>query len=278
MASVRTPDHVFTGLCDSDEEARAWIGQIHQSPRHSSAHIHYLLSPPTGDLKDFVALVERLIVEAGHWGAKNIVAEMKSDSETFPLFRRVGFSVLTKFRIYRFELPLGRQPHKVRRWRIWNSKDIHNMRNLYFTLIPPLIQPVEPLTRREMLGLVYYGESGVLQAYADLVYGPVGVWVLPFIHPQTSEDIVDLLAQLILDLPDLAGRPVYIVARSYQPWIESALKNLPAEVSPEHVLMSRYLALRQRVGANIPFAVLENGKTEPTIPFTPIKRHQKKSG
>lgn len=219
-------------------------------------------------------MLEGLIIKAGQWGSKQIVAEMTPDSDMFLQFKQAGFSVLAKHRIFKFNLPMDYQPKTNRSWRLWNSADVHKMRNLYFTLVPPLIQPVEPLSRREMLGLVYYDASGELQAYADLVYGPVGAWVLPFVHPQATENITDLLAQLCLDLPELANRPIYITARSYQPWIESALENLSGETSPELALMVRYLALRQRVNAEWTFAALENGKPEPTIPLAPIKRHR----
>jgi hypothetical protein len=236
--------------------------------------MHFLLQPEDGDSGDFNALLETLIVEAGGWGAKQIVADVQPDSEIYLQFKRAGFSVLAKHKVFNFTESTGYTPELRQRWRIWCSEDIHKMRSLYFTLVPPLIQPVEPLTRREMLGLVYYNESGELQAYADLVYGPVGAWVIPFIHPQATENIPDLLAQLLMDLPDLAGRSVYITARSYQPWIESALENLFGEVSSEQALMVRYLALYQRIRSEFVFAPLENGEPEPTVPLAPIKKQK----
>lgn len=269
-------DHVFTGLCEDDGVHRSWVGQIHQSPMLSSAHIHYLLYPDSGDSGDLTALLENMVIEAGGWGAKQVVADVDLDSETFIHFRKAGFSVLAKHKVFKLTMPLDFVPQLASRWQIWNKMDIHKMRGLYFTLVPPLIQSVEPLSRREMLGLVYYDPSGELQAYADLVYGPIGAWVLPFIHPQAAENITDLLAQLVLDLPDLAGRPVYLTARSYQPWIESSLENISGEVGSEQALMVRYMALRQRVRAGVTFAPIKNGEPEPTISLSPIRQHREK--
>jgi hypothetical protein len=65
-----------------------------------------------------------------------------------------------------------------------------------------------------------------------------------------------------------------MTARSYQPWIENALENLSGEAGPEQAVMVRYLAIRQRVHADLSFASLENGKPEPTAPLTPIQGHQ----
>lgn len=261
-------------MCEDDDDARSWLGQIHQSPRLDSAHINYLLPPVDENPKEIPPLLEGLIIKAGHWGAKQVLADLELNSELFSQFRKAGFSVLAKQRVFKFQGMNLNPPELLGRWRLWNSEDIPAVRVLYSALVPPLIQPIEPLTRLEMLGMVYDDGSGEMQAYADMVFGPVGAWVLPFIHPQAAENTSDLLAQLLTRLPDLAGRPVYVTARSYQPWIESALENLPGEAGPEQAVMVRYLAIRQRVHADLPFAAIENGKPEPTVPLAPIQRSQ----
>lgn len=265
---------MFTGVREPDGGRRSWLGQIRQSPKLHSAHIHYLLPPAAESSEDVIPLLEGLIVEAGQWGAKQVLADIAPDSELFIQFRKAGFSVLAKHWVFKFAPQGVPAPELNGKWRLWTSEDISAIRALHSVLVPPLIQTIEPLTRLEMLGLVYDAGSGGKQAYADLVYGPVGVWVLPFINPQAVENTADLLAQLLNSLPDLAGRPVYITARSYQPWIESGLENLPGEKGPEQAVMVRYLAIRQRVYDEIPFASLENGKPEPTVPLASIRKHQ----
>jgi hypothetical protein len=240
----------------------------------SSAHINYLLQPPGTNPDCLVPLLEALIKQAGSWGAKQVVADVNTDSPHFPQFRQAGFSVLAKQNVFRCSPPGQAANHSPVTWRIWSSADIPAMRCLYHTLVPPLVQPVEPLTRREMLGLVYYDEKGDLQAYADLVYGPVGVWVLPIIHPQTKADMGELLNQMLLALPDLNGRPVFITSRSYQPWVEHTLHDLSSEALPEQALLVRYMARRERVKAEFSYPVVENGNREPTLPFAHIKNHR----
>lgn len=266
-------DHVFTGVYSPEWGSSKIIGQVHKSPNMSGAQLNYLLQPDGSDLDDLVNLLEGLITETGGWGAKQITADLETDSEIFPQFRRAGFSVLAKQRVYRCSMPAEGDWVKGG-WRIWASEDIPSMRRLYLTLVPPLIQPVEPLTRREMLGLVYYDQKGSLQAYADMAYGPVGVWILPLIHPQTEIAIDLLLAQMLVSLPDINGRPVYVTARSYQPWVESGLEAIGGEPGPEQGLMVHYMALRHRLEADFSFAPIENGKPEPTVPYSPITNHQ----
>lgn len=265
-------DQVFTGVYHPEGKPHKIIGQVHKSPNMSGARINYLLLTDDSEPADLVFLLEGLIKEAGHWGAKQITADLETDSEIFPQFRRAGFSVLAKQRVFRCRIP--EKCDKVGGgWRIWTCEDIPYMRRMYLTLVPPLIQPVEPLTRREMLGLVFYDNKGSLQAYADLVYGPAGIWVLPLIHPQTMISMDVLLAQMLLSLPEINGRPVYITARSYQPWVESALENMGAEPGPEQALMIHYMALRHHLEADFSFAHVENGKPEPTVPYSTIKTY-----
>lgn len=273
ISSFNPLDHVFTGVYDPGKDGQKTIGQIYQSGDLDEAQLHYLL--PSGDqsTQDMAILLEGLIHQAGQWGAKHVIADLSVDSALFSSFRQTGFSVLAKQRVFRCETTREPQRETTNKWRIWTSKDVKAMRSLYATLVPPVIQTVEPLTKRKMLGMVYYDQDGDLKAYADLVYGPVGAWVLPFIHPQTKERPLDLLGQLIHDLPDLNSRTIYLITRSYQPWLENALASSSASPGPEQALMIRYLALRQRVKAEFSFGTVENGNPEPTVPLAPIKNN-----
>ena len=267
-------EYLFTGVYEPDDGSSKSVGQIYQTQELESAHLHYLLPPEGESSKCIVPLLEGLIQQAGHWGAKQVTADLNVDSEIFGCFRETGFSVLAKQCVYQCESPWQTEQKLTNRWRSWTNEDIRAIRNLHTTLVPPVIQSVEPITRGKMVGMVYCDQNGDLKGYADLVYGPAGVWVLPFLYPQNEEHPRDLLCSLLHDLRDRNGRPVYLVARSYQPWLENALLDSPAKPGPEQALLVRNLALREWVKAEFSFAKMENGKPEPTIPLAPIKKHQ----
>ena len=249
------------------------VGQIHFSSKLSNAHLDYLLSPPDNELADLLPLLEEMIKQAGQWHAKQIVAEIELTSKFFPYFRQSGFSVLAKQQVFKFDILKGQQPPTKNTWRTWTCEDIPAIRSLYLSLVPPLIQHIEPLTRGQTLGLVYYDEKHTLQAYADLVFGHQGIWVLPVIHPQVSENISDLIHQMLLNMPQRNGRPIFITCRSYQPWVENNIENLPLQPGPQQALMVRYLVRRQPVEAEYQFEKIENGNPEPTLPIAPIKNY-----
>jgi hypothetical protein len=274
LFAIRPTDHLYTGVYQPADGGDKSVGQVYQSAKVSGAHINYLLQPEDGDPQSLMPLFEGLVKQAGSWGAKQVVADLDTNSPWFVYFRQAGFSVLAKQQVFKCQAPENTEANGDNRWRIWTSADIHAMRCLYHTLVPPLVQPVEPLTRRETLGLVYYDEKGGLQAYADLVYGPLGVWVLPVVLPQEKEGIAALLKGMIEALPDRNGRSIYVTARSYQPWVEHALLDLSAAPGQDQVLLVKYIALQQRVKAEFSFAAIENGNREPTVPYTPIRYHR----
>lgn len=271
FTSLHPNDQIFTGVYEPKGSQEKLIGQIYRSQTMTNAHMMYLLQCDNANSRDFVVLLEGLIKQAGHWGAKQVVANLDITSELFPHFRQAGFSVLAKQRVFQCE-PSGLfEDIMSDGWRTWRQEDINAMRGLYQTLVPPLIQAVEPISRREAQGLVYYDPKGALVAYADLIYGPVGVWVLPVIHPMIIEHMGDLLLQMILDIRKVNKKPIFIASRSYQPWVESALEDIAIESSPEQAVMVRYLALRQRVQANYAYSPVENSQPEPTITLSSVK-------
>lgn len=274
LSSLRPTEEVFTGVYVDADGNRGPLGQVHQSPQIPSAQLQFVIVDES-QRGDLTVLIEGLCKEAGGWGAKQVIAELAPESPLYPAVRQAGFRVFGKQRIYRFPDDLALKPTDEGAWRIWNSHDIPAMRVLYQALVPPLTQLVEPLTRLEMLGLVFYDGQGGLQSFADLVYGPIGIWVIPFVHPQSVVDIPGMLAQMVLNLPDRNKRPVYVTARSYQPWVENALDILGADPGPEEALLVKYLAYRQPVTADLAFGSLEKGTANPHLPVAPIRNNGK---
>jgi hypothetical protein len=143
------------------------------------------------------------------------------------------------------------------------------VRNLFQSIVPPLVQPLEAQHNARFNGLTYH-EDGELLAYAELTYGPRGIWVQPFIHPAT-ENVPDLLLALIRELPRRAGRQVYLGVRTYQAWLEPLLENLAAAAGPRQALMVRRLAAAQKATNRVHLPALEKQQTEPSAPFARIE-------
>jgi hypothetical protein len=217
-------------------------------------------------------LLEHLAAQAGAWGAFSLVGEVDERTHIFEALRRAGFSIYAWQRIWQFNaaIPAERQPAPVNKsaWRIPGSADSAHVRLLYQSLVPALVLPIEPAANRRLQGLVYR-QAGELQAYANVVYGPIGIWVQPFFRPETRQ-VPELLLDLLTGLPHRNGRPVYLCVRSYQAWLESALEDLSAEVGPRQAVMVKHMAITQKSEAMLRLPVLEKGRPEPTAPIARV--------
>lgn len=196
---------------------------------------------------DLTCLLEALVRVSGSWGARYLLAELPESSPCLPAFRRADFSVWSQARIYRYEGSFGQSEKAENSWRQWTDQDVRAMQALRQSAVPKLYQTIEPLSRKLTQGLAAYDLQGKLLTFADLAYGPTGIWLQPLLDP--AADHASLLLSLTQAVPKRLGRPLYFSARSYQPLISEALERLPFSLERELALMVRHLTLKNKVPA-----------------------------
>jgi len=204
----------------------------------------FVTGDPNSGNEGMVELLERVIREAGEWGVFHLLADLPEGEPFLEAFSRTGFRVWAHQRIYTLrqkdETNFPLKGAEVFNWRIWTHADLAAMAQLHRLVVPGLFQSIEPLTRRARLGLVVYDDKQTLLGYADLDSGPKGVWVQPVINPDMSDP--RLLCDLLPKLPDVFGRPIYLAARSYQPWTQNMAEQLGGAEVTSQTLLVRYLA------------------------------------
>ena len=213
-------------------------------------------------------LMDYLAIQAGEWGALYLTAEVDEHSQVFETLRRANFTVYTRQRVWQFDEGAAAQDESgsiAHLWRTVNESDRFAVRSLLQSIVPPLAQPLEPYHYAHLNGLLYHEHSELL-AYADVIYGPRGIWVQPFIHP-APEAVPSLLLALRTDLPRRVGRPLYLGVHAYQAWLEPILQELGASSGPRQVLMVRRLAIEQKSPARVHLPALEKQHAEPSAPF-----------
>lgn len=255
---------VYTGVLPARVGDSTLFGQMIYTPGSRSAHVSFLL--PADDLNqpDLTLLLENLAVQAGGWGANHLLAEVEESGQTLDAIRRAGFSVYAWQRIWKFTSPI--ETRRVGLWQPATSLDEIPLRNLYQSLVPPLVQAAEPFTAQPVQRLVYRQEDELL-AYTEVIYGPEGIYLQPVIHPAVAS-AEELLFSLVAQQPSLPSRPVYLAARSYQAWLEPALSRLAGEVAPRQALMVKHLVVMQRTPLLSPRrSVLEKYNPEASVPL-----------
>lgn len=276
---------VYTGVCPGDGSAPPVFGQVRYTLGERSARVTFLTPLERLERGDLPDLLEHLTTQAGKWGAVHLVAEIDEKSPVFEGLRRAGFSVFAWERIWKIAdgvteakavISSGDGPaadstavmkkngrpgaHSDPEWKTVRSSDRIAVQNLYQSLIPALVQPVEPLPDRRLTGMVYRIGSDLL-SFVDPVYGPNGIWMQPFIHPAT-EHVPDLLDALVHRLGNRRGRPVYVCVRSYQAWLEPALEQLGANLSPRQAVLVKHMAITQRASQTFAVPTFDHAQPE----------------
>ncbi len=261
------------------------MAQIRYPKGAHSAHLTFLVPGETCNIIALPRLLEHLAYQAGSWGALNLIGEVDEHTLVFEAFRRSGFSIYAWQRIWLFNEIPARRPSQngdgfgesdgATGWMVPNSSDVFAIHNLYHSVVPALLLPVEPAVDNHLHGMVYR-KNGEITAYADIIYGPKGIWVQPFILPET-ENVLDVLSDLLLNLPRRFGRPVHLCVRSYQAWLESALEDISAQIGPRQAVMVKHMAVTRKSLATLRQAVLENGVAEASVQVSraePVIRYE----
>ena len=241
------------------------IGQITRRGNSRSSHVSFIapgrsiFSPRLTEMMDYLA------AQAGEWGTFHLLVDADEHSQYFDALRKANFSVYAWQRIWKFQpgtasgaLPGYAVPENA--WRPAEERDALAIKVLAQSLVPALVQPVEPLFDHTPKGLLVRSQ-GHLCGYADITKGSEGLWVQPFIHPET-DNVPGLLTALLKTISQKCNSRIYICVRSYQAWIESALEELPVLASPRQALMVRQLAVKLMETAPIKMPAFEKSRVK----------------
>jgi hypothetical protein len=254
---------------DETDSRHPIIGQVTHLQSSPVAHFTFLAPDSAVDSPSLSALIEYLVTQLGERGAHCLVADVDERTYTYEALRHAGFSVYTRQQMWKVE-KMPSSPAHSRPWRKADSSDEFAVRTLYSALVPGLVQQVEPDIWRRLRCHVYYHADGLL-AFADYSTGPRGVWVQPFVHPETLQ-VASRLVDLLAAVPPRNGRPVYLCVRSYQGWLEHVLDELGAESGPRQAVMVKRMtaAIQQPALKSLPSV---SRTTEPTIPYSQTNAH-----
>lgn len=232
MAYVNPRRHIYSAI--STDDSAIVLGGIIHTHGETFAKLLYLTPDSQMSHPALPALIENLSAEAGKWGAFHVLAEVDETSEAFVPLRAAGFSVYAWQRMWDVSALNAGNP--ATRWLRMESINLPAIQNLYHQIVPPLLQPVEPMPRRAVGLICNEGAS----CYVSASSGMAGIVLTPLIHPETR-DVGTKLISLVHHLPNRGGRPVYLCVRSYQAWLEPALEDLGAQVGERQAVMVKHL-------------------------------------
>jgi hypothetical protein len=260
---------IFTYLGKPDRGAgQPLIGQVLHAAGTPFARLIFLAPETALQSTDLPALFDYIAVEIGGRGAFHALAEVEEGSSACQSLHQSGFAIYARQRIWRLEgEPQGEADPA--NWRSCTAEDTLRVRSLYADLVPGLVQQVEPLPRERLKGMVF-SQRGDIRAYVELRYGPAGIWVQPFVHPDAPE-VGAHLVHLLQSLPNRRGRAVYLCVRSYQSWLEPAIEELGAQPGQSQAVMVRHLAVPRKATQSYALPQLNGKRVEPVAQIKDYK-------
>ncbi|HSB01777.1 MAG TPA: hypothetical protein VLE49_14090 [Anaerolineales bacterium] len=249
FAYVNPVRHIYSAIANGRDECV--LGGIVHSRDETFAKLLYIAPSSQLDHPDLPALIESLSAQAGAWGAFHVLAEVDETSEAFVALRRAGFSVYAWQRMW--DVSAIAEAGRPFAWTHVKSVHVPSVQSLYYQIVPPLLQPVEPAPKRAS---GWMSNDGV-RCYVSSTHGVYGIVLAPLIHPEAT-DVSAKLASLISNLPDRRNRPVYLCVRSYQAWLEPVLADLGAQAADRQAVMVKHLARmlkEEQTAATVPAGV-----------------------
>lgn len=239
------------------------MGQFRYKSDDVNAHVLY--TGPDYDEVDegaWYALLDVMAREAGKLSAHSLIAEVDHHSGLFEIMRRARFACYMRQTIWRHDaviaqpvLPLTEE----------TGGDQIGIMSLVCHTVPTLQQAVA-LPTMEGQGYVYRVQHQV-EAYIAVCEGRSGVYLMPFIHPNVIPQARAIIESAAARISAVSRLPVYVAARSYQPWLDDVLDSMNFTPVLEQAVMVRQIAVGVR---HVAFTRGKlNSKLEPAHRVTP---------
>jgi hypothetical protein len=256
---------IFTSVSTNNgDTSHSLIGQVIHTPGTQLAQMTFL-SPEEALVSSALSdLIDYLSAQAVDRGAFRLLAEVDEHSQAYDSLRNTSFAIYARQRIWQIDAPVQEESASLP-WKVASDLDLIHVRSLYTNTVPGLVQQVEPFPVERLNGMVLRQNEDVL-AYIELKYGPRGIYVQPFVHPDAGHLVPGLL-ELLPQVPHRRSRLVYLCIRSYNSWLESALEEKGARAGHRQAVMVKHLAIPQKAVRSYALPALEGGHPEVTAPI-----------
>jgi hypothetical protein len=217
------------------------VGQYRLRPDNQHAQIVFLAPsiPVGGDDTVLLHALDGMAREAGKHEARALVAEVDERSPLFETMRTAGYAVYARQEVW------GRLPEDAPivsdpvEFDAETEVDEHDIRRLIAQIVPSLIQQVTA-PPANCAGWVYRQDNKVA-AYVAVADGKLGMYLLPYIHPEYLSDAGHILNSLIKTLQYSRKRPVYVCVRRPQEWLTSMLAEERFDLAVSQAVMVKYM-------------------------------------
>lgn len=236
--------------------------------RVEETHVRLTLLAPApveeGRFHPWLALLDNVVWQSGRRGAQVVTAEVPVETPAFELFRRGGFTVYSRERVY-CRLASGECPNfQDQRLEVRPivEQDDSRLNTLYTSTVPQMVQQVVPLPKHGWHGLALLLNGRLLGAL-EICSGKNSLLIQPVLHPELYDLIPVIFGRALEFLPK---QTIYVRLRAHQEWLRNALEmDLGFIEHGRYALMARHTVVQKPAVVFSPRAVLENIALTPSI-------------
>lgn len=277
ISSVVLPQRgLYTLVSRSD--AQQVVGQFRLRADDNLAHVVYVASQSLAlpDDSAWLHLLDAMARESGKHGAHALIAEVEDSSPLFETMRNCGYAVYARQDIWRRE-PQTIAPRYVTdiRLREETEQDIAGVNRLIADTVPNLLQQYA-LPPADMPRLVYH-HNGRVQGYIAYSEGKQGIYIIPYLHPDSFSEADEILSEAIRMIPRSERIPVYVCVRRYQDWISDALARMQFSPCMHQAVMVKHIAAGVRTAKySLPHKQLATAANRAKPPGVPMVQWREK--
>ena len=227
----------------------------------------YYISPSGVDIYEHaaIALLDEMAQASGSCGVHNMIAEVDEGGPEFQVMRKAGFAVYARQEIFHLasqpKLAISTLPVREK-----TVADDPGILSLYLSLVPKIVQQVDPPPSKSSAGYVLTNDNGEVAGYLGVARGPRGVLVRPYLPPEEKDVIKDLVAAFLHLEARRFRNGVYVCVRSYQEWMVAALAESGFDLCGQQAVMVKRLVARIKHSVVKPVHTINRGKVKISSP------------
>lgn len=236
-------------------EKQQVVGQFRLRGGDQNARIMYIAPGLNGGCEDteWLHILDAMVREAGQREAHSLVGEVREDSRLFETMRVSGFAVYSRRQIWQRPADRPLPPDDLEVEVVPEAdEDRLAVQSLIAQIVPPLMQPFV-MPDGDMDGWIYR-RDGQLIAYIGATSGKLGIYLMPFIHPDVMGDTDAIISSLIRQMPKADKLRVSVCVSRYLDWIGTSLEKLEFEPGLRQAVMVRHITVGVRQAAFKPVA------------------------
>lgn len=261
---------ILTTLYKGTDEVEL-ISQVRVLSKAKIAYLTLLGGNKDIQQDELLFVLKDLALRTQQLGALHIVAEIDHKHPLLEMMKVSGFRVSAWQDIWRVNNQPAYELAKVQsdEWCPLAEVDWWQASQLLQAVTPPLSQITDLPTHYLSRYWVCHQKERII-AFADIRYGPQGVWIQPIFDPEVSH-CTDLLLGLIHSLPTRLSRPVYLSVRSYQSWLFRDIELMGTDYVAHQAILVKHLVGFVKEFSTSELLQLTKRKAKPSNPILPSR-------